>query len=180
LAESPWWAGSSGRSSRSMTSFGSGLLADEALGGTSTSGVIGKEAGDGLALFFGTLGALGGWLPELQKKHKSKFERETRTWISEIGAYLEGLKKCWMAGCPLLLVLISERRFFSASAFRVAAVLSTSRGRFAWGLEGAGFFLLAGRGASGASASDATSGSVLPVEGTRRRIPSSLSSSASS
>jgi hypothetical protein len=54
-----------------MTSFGSGLEADEALGGTSTSGVIGMEAGDGLALFFGTLGALGGWLPELQKKHKS-------------------------------------------------------------------------------------------------------------
>jgi hypothetical protein len=47
------------------------LEADEALGGTSTSGVIGMEAGDGLALFFGTLGALGGWLPELQKKHKS-------------------------------------------------------------------------------------------------------------
>jgi hypothetical protein len=54
-----------------MTSFGSGLEADEALGGTSTSGVTGIEAGDGLALFFGTLGALGGWLPELQKKHKS-------------------------------------------------------------------------------------------------------------
>jgi hypothetical protein len=52
-----------------MMSFGSGLLADEALGGTSTSGVIGKEAGDGLAFFLMTLGALGGWLPELQEKH---------------------------------------------------------------------------------------------------------------
>ena len=54
-----------------MISFGSGLEAEEALGGTSTSGVIGKEAGDGLALFLRTLGALGGWLPELQEKHKS-------------------------------------------------------------------------------------------------------------
>ena len=115
-------------------SFGSGLLADEALGGTSTSGVIGKEAGDGLAFFLMTLGALGGWLPELQEKHKSistSLSEKTRTWISEVNAYPEGLKKCWMAGCPLLLVLISERRFFSASAFRVAAMLSVSRGRFA-------------------------------------------------
>jgi hypothetical protein len=52
-----------------MMSFGFGLLADEALGGTSTSGVIGKEAGDGLTFFLMTLGALGGWLPELQEKH---------------------------------------------------------------------------------------------------------------
>jgi hypothetical protein len=51
----------------SMISFGSGLVAEEALGGTSTSGVMGNEAGDGLAFFLGTLGALGGWLPELQK-----------------------------------------------------------------------------------------------------------------
>jgi hypothetical protein len=85
-----------------------------------------------------------------------------------------------MAGCPLLLVLISLRRFFSASAFRVAAVLGISRARLAAGLEGAGLFLLGGRGASWTSASDAASGSVLPVEGTRRRVPSSLSSSASS
>jgi hypothetical protein len=51
-----------------MTSFGSGLEVDEALGGTSTSGVMGKEAGDGLVLFLRTFGALGGWLPELQEK----------------------------------------------------------------------------------------------------------------
>jgi hypothetical protein len=49
-----------------MTSFGSGLEADEALGGTSTSGVIGKEAGDGLVLLLKVFGALGSWLPELQ------------------------------------------------------------------------------------------------------------------
>jgi hypothetical protein len=49
-----------------MTSLGSGLLADEALGGTSTSGVTGIEAGDGLTFFLKALGALGGWLPELQ------------------------------------------------------------------------------------------------------------------
>ena len=164
-------------------SFGPGLLADEAFGGTSTSGVIGQEAGDGLAFFLMTLGALGGWLPELQEKHKSistSLSENTRTWISEVNAYPEGLKKCWMAGCPLLLVLISERRFFSASAFRVAAILSVSRGRFAGELEGASLFLFAGRLASGASASDAASGSGLPVDGTRRRFPSSFSPSASS
>jgi hypothetical protein len=48
-----------------MTSLGSGLVADEALGGTSTSGVTGIEAGDGLTFFLRALGALGGWLPEL-------------------------------------------------------------------------------------------------------------------
>ena len=58
-------------SSRSMTSFGSGLEVDEAFGGTPTSGVMGNEAGDGLAFFLLTLGALGGWLPELQEKHKN-------------------------------------------------------------------------------------------------------------
>jgi hypothetical protein len=55
------------------------------------------------------------------------------------------------------------RRFFSASALRVAAMLGTSRARLAKGLEGAALFLLDGRGASGASASDAASGSVLPA-----------------
>jgi hypothetical protein len=49
-----------------MMSLGSGLEADEALGGISTSGVTGTEAGDGLTFFFKTFGALGGWLPELQ------------------------------------------------------------------------------------------------------------------
>jgi hypothetical protein len=45
-----------------MTSLGSGLAVEEALGGTSTSGVTGMEAGDGFVLFFRVLG---GWLPEL-------------------------------------------------------------------------------------------------------------------
>ena len=62
LPESPWPMGSSGRSSRLMTSLGSDLAADEALGGTSTFGVTGIEAGDGLTLFLVILGA---WLPEL-------------------------------------------------------------------------------------------------------------------
>jgi hypothetical protein len=47
-----------------------------------------------------------------------------------------------------LLVSMSLRRFFSASALRVAAMLSTSRARLAEGLEGAALFLLEGRGAS--------------------------------
>jgi hypothetical protein len=54
--------GSSGRSSTLMTSLGSDLAADEALGGTSTSGVTGIEAGDGLTLFLVILGA---WFLEL-------------------------------------------------------------------------------------------------------------------
>ena len=49
-----------------MISFGSGLEVDEALRGASTSGVMGKEAGDGLVLLVKVFGALGGWLPELQ------------------------------------------------------------------------------------------------------------------
>jgi hypothetical protein len=44
-----------------MTSLGSGLAVEEALGGTSTSGVTGIEAGDGFDLFLGILGC---WLPE--------------------------------------------------------------------------------------------------------------------
>jgi hypothetical protein len=55
-----------------MTSFGSGLAVEEALGGTSTSGVTGTEAGEGFAFF---LEVLGGWLPELllqdKKRHNS-------------------------------------------------------------------------------------------------------------
>jgi hypothetical protein len=51
--------GSSGISSRLMTSFGPGAIEEEALGGTSTSGVTGIEAGEGLDFF------LGGLLPEL-------------------------------------------------------------------------------------------------------------------
>jgi hypothetical protein len=45
-----------------MTSLGSGLAKEEALGGTYTSGVTGAEAGDGLAFF---LGFLEGLLPEV-------------------------------------------------------------------------------------------------------------------
>jgi hypothetical protein len=74
---------------------------------------------------------------------------ETKEFVfREPEVYPEGLKNCWMSGWPLLLVSISLRRFFSASAFRVAAVLSTSRACFAAGLEGAALFLLEGRGAS--------------------------------
>ena len=51
----------------SITSFGSGLAEEEALGGTSTSGVIGIAAGEGLAFF---LGSLGGLLPELLLHNK--------------------------------------------------------------------------------------------------------------
>jgi hypothetical protein len=55
-----------------MTSLGSDLAVDEALGGTSTFGVIGMEAGDGLAIFFDA--GFGGWLPEplLRKRKKYK------------------------------------------------------------------------------------------------------------
>jgi hypothetical protein len=52
-----------------MTSFGSGLAVEVALGGTSTSGVTGIEAGDGLTLFLVILGA---WLPELLLQYKKK------------------------------------------------------------------------------------------------------------
>jgi hypothetical protein len=47
--------GSSGISSRLMTSFGPGAAEEEALGRTSTSGVTGIEAGVGLVFFFGGL-----------------------------------------------------------------------------------------------------------------------------
>jgi hypothetical protein len=50
-----------------MTSLGSGLAVEEALGETSTSGVTGTEAGDGFAFF---LGILAGWLPELLLKNE--------------------------------------------------------------------------------------------------------------
>jgi hypothetical protein len=45
-----------------MTSFGSGMAEEVALGGTSTSWVIDIKVGEGLAFF---LGFLGGLLPEL-------------------------------------------------------------------------------------------------------------------
>jgi hypothetical protein len=53
-----------------MTSFGSGAAVAVALGGTSTSGVTGIEAGDSLAFFFGSLGGL---LPELCLRNVRKY-----------------------------------------------------------------------------------------------------------
>ena len=68
-----------------------------------------------------------------------------------------------MLGWDCLLVSICLRRCFSFSSFRVAAVFGASRARFEAGPEDAPLFRLAGTGASGASASDAASGSVLPA-----------------
>jgi hypothetical protein len=113
------------------------------------------EAGDGLVFFLGALGALGGWFSELLlRKEKSITIRYVlihdsgRILFRRLCAYPEGLKNCWISVWDRLLVSMSLRRFFSASALRVAAMLSTSRARLAEGLEGAALFLLEGRGAS--------------------------------
>jgi hypothetical protein len=61
--------GSSGISSMLMKSFGFGATEEVALGGTSTSGVIGIEADERLDFFLGFLGDL---LPELLLHNKKE------------------------------------------------------------------------------------------------------------
>lgn len=53
MPESVVW--SSGMSSSTMTSFGICAVVEEALGGTSTSGVSGIDTGEGLDFFLGGL-----------------------------------------------------------------------------------------------------------------------------
>ena len=121
-------------SSRSMTSFGSGLLADEAFGGTSTSGVIGTEAGDGLAFFLVTLGALGGWLPELQENHTNiRTSVKTGTWISERRRLPGRLEKVLDGRLPLVAGIDQREAHLFRLSFPSSRDTECFAGAFRWG-----------------------------------------------
>jgi hypothetical protein len=163
-----------------MTFLGSCAVDEEGFGGTSTSGVTGIEAGEGLSFFFW------GLLPAALLHHEesmthSRFRDENAERVSrKLSYYLGLLKNLSMLACELLPVSISLRRCFSFSSFLVAATLRVSRARLDVDPEAAPLFHLAGGAASGISTSDAASGLVVPVCGTRVRVPRSFSSRESS
>jgi hypothetical protein len=101
-----------GRSSRLMTFFGSGMTDEEGFGGTSTSGVIGMEAGEGLSLFFWACFRLP-YCTIRRAWYLADFEISWKG-VSRKLSYYPGLVKNFsMPPCALLPVSISLTRSFS-------------------------------------------------------------------